>query len=356
MTAVLHRPISLVGKKPAQSHPRDRRAGLRILFGASLLLQIDIGNALAFGTAKVERIEERVIQHYEWQGDKRVQRIYFDAEQKLQWDDKLVHRAATGACDDAVPPQPGPMGYPPRRVLQAKPRVDRRDCLSPPNSGHTVLGLDESDRVIWQRPLADEYGQLTGPQPYVKNIIGADEQGLVTNTLEVWSAATGETLEPNVVKGRHPDGWPIPRYNFYRAWFRSRQRDFIVIVQYDPDYILGKPGVHRLEPLAGRHELVMPERSCGTLLLGKLLVQDLRSDPGGRYLAMRRECQSRGFPSRHDFVVIDMQSKTEIYRERLDKEWRAVSMAMADNGDVGLALHNDRSSMLRLIRYRLPTR
>lgn len=333
----------------------DLRASL--FLGVFLLNALAaVGCALAADGAKVEKVDEQRIAYREWRPGERVYRAYFDAENRLRWDDNLVHRTATGECD-TQPPMDNSNRLP-RRVLLGKPRVDKRSCLYGDNDGEeTVLGLDETGKLLWQRKIGRDRRQppATGPQSHNEDIIGADESSLVTNTLEVWSPSTGAILVPAVGDKEHPGGWKIPRYGFHSgAWFRPLQRDFIVVVKDEPRRDLGPPGVHRLDPVSGGHEQLIAERSCGTLwIFAKLYVMDLRVDPTGRYLAMHRECQGRGYSPWSDFAVFDMQSRRLVHEERFDAQTTSIaSLTMADDGDIGLALHDHGLSQLRLIRYR----
>lgn len=339
------------------------RAGLGVCFSRVLVLLSALatfGCAMAADDAKVEKVDEQRMAYGEWHPGERVYRAYFDAGNRLRWDDHLVHRAATGECD-TQPPMDHSNSLP-RRVLLGKPRVDMRSCLYADNDGQeTVLGLDETDQLLWQRKIGRDRRQpsATGPHTYVEDIIGADERSLVTNTLEVWSPRTGDTLVSAVSEREHPGGWKIPRYGFHSgAWFRPRQRDFIVIVKDEPHRDLGPPGVHRLDPVSGEHERLIAEGLCGTLwMFARLYVKDLRVDPTGRYLAMHRECQGRGYMPWSDFAVFDMQSRRLIHEERFDAQKTSIaSLTMADDGDIGLALHDHGASQLRLVRYRLSPR
>lgn len=330
-----------------------RRAGLVVLLLHACGL---VGLAAAEEGPQVAMIEEQRLSLGGWLGGEHVFRVYFDAERRLRWDNSPIHRVATGECD-TQPTRPTRFGHLPRSVLLARPRVDERACPGDRDEVHTVLGLDDDGKVRWQRRLANHAGPATGSQSYTRDIIGADEDGLVANTLEVWSPTTGESLVPAVFARKHSGGWMIPRYSFvYGAWFRPRLRDFIVLTANDPDHELGKPGVHRLDPVSGQHELLIPERGCGTLrLFARLYVEDLRSDPSGRYLAMRRECRGRGYYPWSDFVVFDTQSRQFVYRQRFEAA-NIISLAGAGDGDFGLAVHEARTSTLRLLRYRLQPR
>lgn len=331
-----------------------RRAGVAVLLLHTCGL---VGLAAAEVHSQVAMVEEQRLFLGGWLGGEHVLRVYFDAERRLGWDNSPIHRVATGECD-TQPTRPTRFGHLPRSVILARPRVDQRACPGDRGEVRTVLGLDDDGNVRWQRQLASHAGPVMDSQSYTRDIIGADEDGLVTNTLEVWSPTTGESLVPAAVARKHPGGWMIPRYSFvYGAWFRPRLRDFIVLTANDPDHHLGKPGVHRLDPVSGQHELLVPERGCGTLrLFARVYVEELRLDPSGRYLAMRRACRGRGYEPWHDFVVFDSQSGQFVHEQRFAAPTRLLSLAASGDGDFGLAAHEAATGQLRLQRYRLQTR
>lgn len=87
--------------------------------------------------------------------------------------------------------------------------------------------------------------------------------------------------------------------------------------------------------------MLIPEAHCGRLwLFAQVHVQDLRVDPSGRYLLLRRVCEGRGYTPWSDILVFDSQSKKTIYDERFEPTSEIASIAIAANGDLGVAVHD----------------
>jgi hypothetical protein len=223
---------------------------------------------------------------------------------------------------------------PKRRVLLGHPRVDELRC---PDGNYLIQGLDTTGRLRWQRPRGE------------RSIIGRSEQGLVTTNLEVWAPDTGETLVPAPTRRGE-----VPRYRFhYAALYRPTPGDFILYAPQPYEFGTKVAGLYRLLPASGNHELLLADGRCGFMGLGRNRVVDLRADPAGRYLYLLRRCDHRGFPPQDNLAVLDGITRTILFEDQHDPDQQVVDLALAGNGDLGIALQDTRQYQVRLLRYRL---
>lgn len=324
--------VVTAGRRPTAAR---RLIVLRVLLACILPI-----NVLAAAGIEVLKVEEGHLGYGEWHGGERVYRLWFDTEHRLHWDDHPL-QDTKATCPTAPSNQVDLRAMGPRReVLLGYPRVDQVLC---PDGRFLVQGLDAEGQPRWQRELGK------------RQIIGRSEQGLVATDLEVWAPDTGEIVVPSVSGIFRPDGTAIPRYSFHAAaLYRLAFGDFILF-QPEP-HRFGESGLYRLAPASGTRELLLADQGCGPLGLGKTMVVDMRSDSPGRHIFLLHRCSLRGHPTRDALAVLDTATRTILFEDRYDPEQQVVAMALAGNGNLGIALHVPRRQQVRLLRYHLSGR
>lgn len=329
-------------RPPAARTAGSRLTAARRFFSLRVLVACMLSiDALAATGVEVFKYVEGQFTYLEWRGGERIYQVRFDSNLRLHWDDSPLSQAVAGSCPPAASSPVDDRIGPRRRVLLAHPRVDELRC---PDGSILIQGLDATGQARWQRPRGE------------REIIGRTEQGLVTTDLEVWAPDTGEILLPASARTTR-QGVVIPRYRFHHAALhRPTAGDFIL---YDPQPHASKSqvaGLYRLSPASGAQELLLADQGCGPLGLGRAVVADMRIDPDGRYLYLQRRCSLRGHPPRDTLAVLDTATRAIVFEDRYDPGQQVAALALADNGDLGVALQDPRQRQVRLLRYRLSVR
>ena len=287
--------------------------------------------------------------------DPRIDLPFFDAEHRLRWNDTAVYTQATGNCEtEALSPARLKASYPPRQPRMLDPRVDERRCPgrdARQGMERTLVGFDASGRVAWQRALVFE----SGKHRFDLHVIGATEDGIVLNTLEVWSPRNGATLVPARTRPTDGEGRVVPVYQFaYSGFYDPRRQEFYV---FSADVTLTKRegGLWRVLPASGTQELILPVRT--TSLLGSHdRVIGMALAPGGHHLLMAQEESARG-PNSISLAVLDLRSRKVAFEERFctkrDAVCRDPRVLVAGNGDIGIAYTDLNSRRHVLVRYRM---
>ena len=215
----------------------------------------------------------------------------------------------------------------------------------------TLIGFDAAGRVAWQRALVFE----SGKHPIDLSVIGATPEGLLLNTLEVWSPRNGETLVPARTRPVDGETRVVPVYQFaYSGAYDPQRKEFYA---FSADVTLTKRegGLWRVRPAVGAQDLILPVRT--TSLLGSYeRVISMVVVSGGRHLLLAQEESARG-PNAVSLAVLDLGSKKVVFEERFcakrDAVCRDPHVIVARNGDIGFAYSDLNARQHVLVRYRM---
>ena len=119
-------------------------------------------------TLTVEKVEVREIEFPPEPGKdypvSRINRPYFDEKNQLQWNNDKKNPRICGASSQFECRH---------KVVSLKPRVDYCCCPNNLCTTEILIGLDDKEKIIWQRDL----------KRYNEHIIGVSQQTLVLSTL-----------------------------------------------------------------------------------------------------------------------------------------------------------------------------
>lgn len=242
----------------------------------------------------------------------RVDRVSFDASGSPVWIDTLVHQVATGGCD-TQPLRQSPAGFAlyPRRTVLLAPRVDLRRCPRSAGAGTdtSLLGLDATGNLTWQRPLVF----VSGERKIEQWLLGATSEGLVLSSFEVWSPVSGATLVPPRTHPVGPEGRPVPDHQFTGAALYHSTRGEIFHFTAEVTLVRREGGLFRFDPKSGTQELLHPVTASWMGTHDQ--VEAMAVAPGGRLLLLARRSTVRGASS-VSFAVFDLDRKRYVFEER----------------------------------------
>ena len=284
----------------------------------------------------------------------RVNRPYFDAQNRLRWDDAPIHGQATGSCD-TVPSQTNANGFPifPRMTRMLAPRVDERRCPVTRPDGRvtteiTLIGLDAAGRVTWQRTL----GFQSGAHLIDQQLVGATRDGLVLSSLEVWSPETGETLLPAPARPVGPEARPVPRFQVMgSALYLPARREFLVF-EADVTLTRRQGGLYRVRPDAETRELTLPVTA--TISGAHDRVESMATLEDGRHAVLAQRRAFRG-PSSVSVAVLNPVARRLVFRADHGKACVCADpvVVVGRDGHVGFSYRDDSARRHVLVHYRI---
>lgn len=277
----------------------------------------------------------------------RVERPYFDAANRLQWDDDTIAERPLSPCPTAAAPSARPA--PPRRSLLARPRVDERRC--PETRARRpwrklLVGFDAQGRQSWERPLVYRSGEIELEQW----LIGATPEALVLSSLEVWSPATGETLVPARV--HDAAGRPVPDVNFTgSALYLAKTRE-VLLFEAEVTLLKREGGLYRIALDTGRKELWLPIEA--TLLGTYDRVEAMALSRDGRLALLGLRQRVRG-ATPVSVAVYDLTTRERVFEERMgfDHVCSEPQVVAGDDGQFAFAYRDDNAREHVLVRYRV---
>jgi len=262
----------------------------------------------------------------------RVNLPFFTGAGELRWDGSPVHAKATGDCDTRPLPRKNGIPLYPRTARLASPRVDSRACRNDVTIRTSLVGLDETGRLRWDRPLPLSQGLPS-------TLIGASRDGLILSTLEVWSPVGGANLLPPHPATLFPDA----------GLYRPRHRD-LVLFDGEATPFSDRGGLWRFDTASRRSEPLQPaKRHWG---IGRILVEEMAQDPAEKYLYLAKRLEIRG-PGWVAFEVFDPARRTTLFEEKFGrgKACSNVHVVAGPDGNVAFSFHDGESFVL--IHYRI---
>ena len=298
--------------------------------------------------SKIEKVNETRIPYVDaYNLETTVNLPYFDNDNKLRFDETIIHTHPTGDCDSS-PTKRSPDGHLPRTTIMIEPRVDQRRCLSSSKTSLTLLGIDQSGKPIWQRPLSSSPGSNV-------RLIGASRDGLVLGNLEVWLPTNGETLIPAKSHSVGHTRPPVPDYSyFYSAVYNPGQKGFYV---FDADVSLGRHegGLWRVKPDTGLKELIYPVQT--TTILGSYYeVAQIALLDDGQHLLLAEQEMYRG-PTKVRFVVFNIGKQKiefeEVFCNRRESYCIEPKVVLGKHGDIGFSYRDSNASTHVIVYYKI---
>jgi hypothetical protein len=285
-------------------------------------------------TISVEKVEKREIEFPPEPGkDYPVSRInhpYFDENNQLHWnnDKKNPH-----ICTCMI--SPVLVRY--HEVILVKPRVDLCGCQNQSLSSSKLIGLDEQERIVWQREL------IKGTS--YKRVKGATPQAIVLSTLEVIEPKTGTVLEPLITGPKGP-----PKYGFYSAaaTFRRKTKDFIL---FDAEYSLfsTQGGLYLFNPKQEVKTLIKKGQQS---LHHLLKIRNIALSEDERFAFLAQLWEARG-PEHAEFVIFDLEKKRTVFKERLDNNCSHPDAIIVVGKNGHLAMSYDCKRKHIIVHYRI---
>ena len=196
-------------------------------------------------------------------------------------------------------------------TILLNPRVDLCECLEGSSYRKKLVGLDEIEKIIWQRELKH--------RPIGEYVIGSTKKAIVLNTLEVIDPKTGTVLEPAIMSSV---GFPkktvstVPKYSLSSlAAFRIKMKDFIFF-KAEYSLLTSKGGLYLFNPKQEVKELLKKGKKY---VFKYLTVDAIALSKDERFVFLAQVWLSRG-PYDVEFVVFDLEKKQTVFKERLEND------------------------------------
>jgi hypothetical protein len=269
-----------------------------------------------------------------WDG--RIDMPYFDGQNQLRWNDALVADAGNctlkrfsevamtaARCD--------------RRTILLNPRVDECICIGKTTKGvgsvAAYLGIDDSSRERWQRIAQLPNGHKGS------YLVGANADGLVFDSFEVWSPDTGETVHPRITTRHYFDTTSyLPKRNAY--------------LQFNAEVSLfrSKGGLF-LQTSDGRRELLLPVEKS---LMGHYRVESMSSVPGTSLILLGEIYSKRG-PGNARFTLFDLESAKVLFQdERPEGHYIGkIQVIAGSDGHIAFSYLDESEAKYHVVHYRL---
>jgi hypothetical protein len=259
-----------------------------------------------------------------------VNRAYFDERNQLQWNDNPL---TPSLCTNSSHNRKLVCR---RKVLLLNPRVDLCECSDVSDASKRLIGLDDKEKIIWQRDLS----------PSQETPVGTTPQAIVLNTLEVISPKTGTVLEPAIMKSvrgtnrliQNRWGELIPKYRFYTPIaFRVKTKDFLL---FDAEVSLftSKGGLYLFNPKNETKELV---KKVERYFFKYLEVKDIAFSQNEKLAFLAQKWETRG-PDGVSFAIFDLEKKQIVFEERLENACSCDEpfVVVGKNGNVAIFYRN----------------
>lgn len=269
-----------------------------------------------------------------WDG--RIDMPYFDGQNQLRWSDALV--ADAGNCTvKRFPEVTMTAARCDRSTVLLNPRVDECRCSGKTAKGVgtavAYLGIDNSSRERWQWIAQLPNGHR---EP---RLVGANADGLVFDSLEVWSPDTGETIHPRIAtRGNFDTTCYLPKRNAY--------------LQFDAEVLLfhAKGGLF-LQTSDGRRELLLPVEKS---LTGHYRVESISPVPGTSLILLGEVYLKRG-PGSARFTLFDLESAKVLFQyERSEDHYVSnVRVIAGPDGHIAFSYLDESEAKYYVVHYRL---
>ncbi len=269
-----------------------------------------------------------------WDG--RIDMPYFDAQNRLRWNDERVSDAGdcTVAWFHGAEINSARCG---RETVMLNPRVDECRCTGKTSSGVgtaiSYAGIDNSSRERWRRYRMGADWK-SGPR-----LVGATPNGLVFDNFEVWSPDTGDSIRSATkLRGSYDTTCYLPERNIY--------------LLFDADVTLfhAKGGLF-IHTLDGRRELMLPVEST---LLGHYRVESIAPVPGTSLILLGERYSTRG-PGGARFQLFDLESRKVVFQdERSEDHYAAYVRVIAGaDGHVGFSYLDENTAQYHVVHYHI---
>lgn len=269
-----------------------------------------------------------------WDG--RIDMPYFDGQNQLRWNDALVSDA--GNCTlNRFPEVTMTEVRCDRRTILLNPRVDECSCIGKTTKGvgsaAAYLGIDNSSRERWQRIAHLPNGHKV---PY---LVGANPDGLVFDSFEVWSPETGETVHPRITTlGYIGPTCYLPKRNAYLQFYA------------EVSLFRSKGGLF-LQTSDGRRELLLPVEKS---LFGHYRVESMSSVPGTSLILLGEIYSKRG-PGSARFTLFDLERVKILFQdERSEGHYVCdVRVIAGSDGHIAFSYLDESEAKYHVVHYRL---
>lgn len=291
-------------------------------------------------SAPVERLGQQRFPRAVQDPTPRVERAYFEGGLP-RWDSRSLSGAGIDACGGSdAERQP--------RARLARPLVVERRCPDPRQPGRarrSLVGFDAQTRPVWERPLVFRSNEVEIEQW----LIGATPRALVLSSLEVWSPASGETLEPAPV--HQAAGRPVPDHHFSTsALYLPATREWLAF-EAEVTLVRRTGGIHRVDRAAGRR-LWSPVSA--TLLGTYDRVEAMAPGADGRFALLALRQETRG-PSSVAVAVLDARTGERLFEERhgSGRTCSEPDVVPGDGGHFAFSYRDDAAAENVLVHYRV---
>jgi len=251
-----------------------------------------------------------------------VNRAYFDERNQLQWNGNPL---TPSLCTNSYHNRKLVCR---RKVLLLNPRVDLCECSDVSHASKRLIGLDDKEKIIWQRDLS----------PSQETPVGTTPQAIVLNTLEVISPKTGTVLEPAIMKSVGVTNRLIPKYRFYTPIaFRVKTKDFLLF-EAEVSLFTSKGGLYLFNPKNETKELV---KKVERYFFKYLEVKDIAFSQNEKFAFLAQTWETRG-PDGVSFAVFDLEKKQIVFEERLENACSCYEpfVVVGKNGNVAISYRN----------------
>lgn len=272
-----------------------------------------------------------------WDG--RIDMPYFDGQNQLRWNDALVSDA--GNCIvKRFPEVTMTAARCDRSTVLLSPRVDECRCTGKTTRGVGLadtavayLGIDDSSRERWQRIAHLPNGHKV---PY---LVGANADGLVFDSFEVWSPETGETVHPRITTRHYFDTTSyLPKRNAYLQFYA------------EVSLFRSKGGLF-LQTSDGRRKLLLPVEKS---LFGHYRVESISPIPGTSLILLGEIYSKRG-PGSARFTLFDLERVKILFQDERSKGHYIgkVQVIAGPDGHIAFSYLDESEAKYHVVHYRL---